>query len=318
MLRMTLYGASEILWDSFNRWAGGEEQMKESKRILNQLKQTQLRETHLAYHLPTGTLLDQLRAATSSPYPSKSLKPSAAAPGRPRRVRRAGPKEPPAQNIILADATSSAKPSPALSTVVGTTTKSAKRKRHLAETDNLNAAMDLAAAITGAASSVRYSPTHTAPSPSLLTPSILPAATTATSTSSLTSIPVLKKQKKRMFTTMISRPAPEIKCGSCQATEVPLLMGGRFCRPCVDAGRATVDIPQPPSYASRASAAYTPMNVALLNLPSSFTRVVNPIPDPTMLVSYGPDAINVGDTTLGSNTGFTSPELPKGATDTST
>ncbi|KII94130.1 hypothetical protein PLICRDRAFT_36362 [Plicaturopsis crispa FD-325 SS-3] len=36
-------------------------------------------------------------------------------------------------------------------------------------------------------------------------------------------------------------PLPKIACCECGQTDVPLMMGGRWCRPCVDAGKATVD-----------------------------------------------------------------------------
>ncbi|KAJ7225264.1 hypothetical protein GGX14DRAFT_349087 [Mycena pura] len=34
-------------------------------------------------------------------------------------------------------------------------------------------------------------------------------------------------------------PVVEIRCMSCRQTDVPLILGGRFCRPCVDTGKAT-------------------------------------------------------------------------------
>ncbi|KAF8167672.1 hypothetical protein B0H34DRAFT_682661 [Crassisporium funariophilum] len=48
--------------------------------------------------------------------------------------------------------------------------------------------------------------------------------------------------------TASSRPptAAQIQCASCQQTDVPLILGGRFCRPCVDSGRwAPGPIPPP-------------------------------------------------------------------------
>ncbi|KAJ7246316.1 hypothetical protein B0H12DRAFT_1126667 [Mycena haematopus] len=53
----------------------------------------------------------------------------------------------------------------------------------------------------------------------------------------------------------VSRPKPgplvEIRCVSCQQTDVPLILGGRFCRPCVDSGKATtVYVPYRPPQSS--------------------------------------------------------------------
>jgi len=36
---------------------------------------------------------------------------------------------------------------------------------------------------------------------------------------------------------------PRIACFACDQTDVPLLMGGRYCRQCIDAGRAPSEIP---------------------------------------------------------------------------
>ncbi|KAF8215999.1 hypothetical protein K438DRAFT_1954682 [Mycena galopus ATCC 62051] len=50
----------------------------------------------------------------------------------------------------------------------------------------------------------------------------------------------------------VSKPGalPEIRCVSCQQTDVPLILGGRFCRPCVDSGKATtVYVPYKPPQA---------------------------------------------------------------------
>ncbi|KAI0652001.1 hypothetical protein C8Q79DRAFT_935720 [Trametes meyenii] len=41
----------------------------------------------------------------------------------------------------------------------------------------------------------------------------------------------------------VSAPPP-IACHSCGQTDVPLMMGGRYCRECINAGKAVADIPQ--------------------------------------------------------------------------
>ncbi|KAH9858040.1 hypothetical protein C2E23DRAFT_802429 [Lenzites betulinus] len=50
---------------------------------------------------------------------------------------------------------------------------------------------------------------------------------------------------KRRSQQKAKAPAPPpIACHSCGQTDVPLMMGGRFCRECINAGRATAEIPQ--------------------------------------------------------------------------
>ncbi|KAJ3732495.1 hypothetical protein DFJ43DRAFT_1074186 [Lentinula guzmanii] len=226
MLRMTLHGASESLWDTFNRWIGGEEIIKANKRTLNELKDKQPRKTYLAYRLPEGTTLAQVKVASSAPYPMKYLKPSALIP-KSKRIRKTGPKI--SQVPGSFETQSSTKP---------------RRKRSTAvTTEHINAAMDLAAAITGAGHSGNYS---------------------LTASTGSTPLPPKKRNQQRMSwkTEKISQPAgTEIRCRSCQATDVPLMLGGRFCRPCVEAGRATADIPQLPGYGPRAPPSYTPQYI---------------------------------------------------------
>ncbi|KAG2076862.1 hypothetical protein BDR04DRAFT_1227612 [Suillus decipiens] len=51
--------------------------------------------------------------------------------------------------------------------------------------------------------------------------------------------------KKRRQTQPKAMPSlPKIACFACGQTDVPLIMGGRYCRPCVEAGCAIDDIPQ--------------------------------------------------------------------------
>ncbi|KAG1783491.1 hypothetical protein EV702DRAFT_1053863 [Suillus placidus] len=57
--------------------------------------------------------------------------------------------------------------------------------------------------------------------------------------------PVPPPPKKRRQTQPKSTPSlPKIACFACGQTDVPLIMGGRYCRPCVEAGCAIDDIPQ--------------------------------------------------------------------------
>ncbi|KAH7880894.1 uncharacterized protein C8R40DRAFT_1164332 [Lentinula edodes] len=238
MLRLSLHGASESLWDSLNRWAGGEDIMNANRKTLNQLKGKQPRKTYLAYRLPEGLLLDHIKAAVSAPYPMKALKPPASL-LKSRRIRKPVTKTPQELERSSLDTQTNAKPP--------------RRKRSAAE---LNAALDLAAAITGAGSVANYSLTQSSHSSALPTPSAL----TDTSTHAAPPPPKKRKQRTTLKSEYQSQPAAtEIKCRSCQATDVPLMLGGRFCRPCVEAGRGIADIPQLPNYTRAPQAsAYTP------------------------------------------------------------
>ncbi|KAJ3772001.1 hypothetical protein FB446DRAFT_789115 [Lentinula raphanica] len=242
MLRMTLRGASESLWNTINHWIGGEDIIKANREILDGLKAKRPRKTYLAYRLPEGSVLDRVSAASSAPYPMKFLKPPASIP-RPRRSKK----------TILSNVSQASSTSYLPSSETQTTTQS-RRKRNTAElTENYNAALDLAAAITGAGqtgSSASNEPAHssTISTPKSVVLTVVPP-------------PPSKKQKPRTSrkTANDFQPAAtEIKCRSCQATNVPLMLGGRFCRTCVEAGRGTADIPQVPGHGSRASASYTP------------------------------------------------------------
>ncbi|KAJ7110003.1 hypothetical protein C8R44DRAFT_801145 [Mycena epipterygia] len=53
--------------------------------------------------------------------------------------------------------------------------------------------------------------------------------------------------KRRKLSKPKQAPPIEIRCVSCHQTDVPLILGGRFCRPCVDSGKAaTVYVPYRP------------------------------------------------------------------------
>ncbi|KAG1754848.1 uncharacterized protein EDB91DRAFT_1095847 [Suillus paluster] len=51
-------------------------------------------------------------------------------------------------------------------------------------------------------------------------------------------------KKKRQSQPKPTPSLPKIACFACGQTDVPLIMGGRYCRPCVEAGCAIDDIPQ--------------------------------------------------------------------------
>ncbi|KAF9076032.1 hypothetical protein BDP27DRAFT_1313799 [Rhodocollybia butyracea] len=265
MMTMILRDTPTAIWDVLNRWVGGEEKMTANKSWLLALQQKQSQKTYLGYRLPPGSLLDHLKTATR-PYPMKSIKPSIAL-SKPRRVRKTVQRDIHLETNVVPDpsiGSSSAEPA------TTATAKSAKRKRNAAESEDLNAAMNLAAAITGANTQYIPRPQTCSPSgPSTPSSGLAPAITSVNASSPApTFTPALNKQKQRNSTAMPSRPAAtEIKCRSCQTPDVPLMLGGRFCRPCVEAGRATADIPQLPNSASRAPTSYKPTYLPSLSMP---------------------------------------------------
>ncbi|KXN88754.1 hypothetical protein AN958_06621 [Leucoagaricus sp. SymC.cos] len=66
-----------------------------------------------------------------------------------------------------------------------------------------------------------------------------------------------KEPKRRRYQTTV-KPTPVIRCTVCFKTDVPLMKGGRFCRECVDAGKADDNIPQLPTKVSQSSYRSTP------------------------------------------------------------
>ncbi|KAF5388463.1 hypothetical protein D9757_004623 [Collybiopsis confluens] len=256
LFRMTLHDASEPVWDSLTRWAGGEEKIKENVKILNKMARKKVRARLPTPRTPVRSPFEKLS------YSMKSIKPAMTLPNKLKRTRKAAPK---AAATPDTPHFSAATPTASL--------KSAKWKQSVTETDdNLSAAMDLAAAITGAANSVHYSPPSTAPSrsppassapPRPGTPNALPLP--------FTFHPPPKKHRKKSMApaAKLRPPTAEIMCRSCQAKDVPLMLGGRFCRACIDAGRGNADIPQIPSHASHAPVARQPSYHAPANFTSS-------------------------------------------------
>ncbi|KAK0505617.1 hypothetical protein EDD18DRAFT_1097142, partial [Armillaria luteobubalina] len=73
------------VWDVVSRWVGGEEKMKESRVILDQLMKNRPPRSYLGLQLSPGSLLTQLQNVNTSPYAMKSLKPGQSSGSRPRR-----------------------------------------------------------------------------------------------------------------------------------------------------------------------------------------------------------------------------------------
>ncbi|TFK36940.1 hypothetical protein BDQ12DRAFT_686125 [Crucibulum laeve] len=65
--------------------------------------------------------------------------------------------------------------------------------------------------------------------------------TASTTTSAEPALPASKRRRTGTSKT----PTVPIHCISCKQTDVPLILGGRFCRPCVDSGKADASMAPP-------------------------------------------------------------------------
>ncbi|KAK0466459.1 uncharacterized protein EV420DRAFT_831383, partial [Desarmillaria tabescens] len=196
------------VWDMVSRWVGGEEKMKENRIILEQLIKNRPHRSYLAHQLSPGSLLTQLQNANTSPYAMKLLKPGQTSGSRTRRK--------PAQRKPSASAVTPPVNPPAVSPMQGI------------HPNPLLSALSTAPSVTAPSS---------ASVPVPVVPTTLPASAPAPA-------PQPKPPKRPRVTT--PRPVaqlPQIRCMSCGQTDVPLILGGRFCRPCVDGGKANLEIP---------------------------------------------------------------------------
>ncbi|CAK5264526.1 unnamed protein product [Mycena citricolor] len=98
-----------------------------------------------------------------------------------------------------------------------------------------------------------------APAPSVLSfniPPTAPASTVPQRRPSETPLPEAKRS--HLSKPGSSQPPVTIRCLSCLQTDVPLILGGRFCRPCVDSGRAVnVYGSEPASYQQQQAVSVT-------------------------------------------------------------
>ncbi|KAL1718468.1 hypothetical protein EV715DRAFT_291298 [Schizophyllum commune] len=67
--------------------------------------------------------------------------------------------------------------------------------------------------------------------------------------------PAKRQRRDDAARSSLSQTSP-VRCFSCQRTDVPLIMAGRFCRQCVESGRAVNDIPPEPKYIYSTPATY--------------------------------------------------------------
>ncbi|GLB35924.1 hypothetical protein LshimejAT787_0302120 [Lyophyllum shimeji] len=72
--------------------------------------------------------------------------------------------------------------------------------------------------------------------------------------------------KRRRVSQPDRGPATQIQCVSCKNKDVPLILGGRFCRPCADAG-CGIPVSQPHRYST--------------SVPTQVPAVSQPVPRPT-------------------------------------
>ncbi|ESK91583.1 hypothetical protein Moror_2501 [Moniliophthora roreri MCA 2997] len=230
---LTTIHISKAPWtirDTVQRWAGGCVD-EETQAILDKLKTEQRHgasSVKLAHQIAEDSpLLAQLQAITAPPYTLKSIKPTGNTTTTTRkRATTRKPKATPAPPV----------PSPAVP---------------------LPPEAAVAATITPT-----IIPTPPPPTTDVAA-SASPMANVATSTSSLPTSntePLPKKQRQPRQPKARQPQTPRapiiIKCLSCGMTDVPLLMGGRFCRPCVSAGKANAEIPQVASSRGQGMSSY--------------------------------------------------------------
>ncbi|KAG7090812.1 hypothetical protein E1B28_009896 [Marasmius oreades] len=239
LVELELTNTPPPIRDSLWRWAGGEAKIEENRQILD--KQRYIRHTYLSYELPEDPdLLMQLQSATAPPNPLKSIKTSGNLYKRPSAPRKRATK--------AKEATSRTVVSPSILTPTPAPTTVASPVPPSMELDPVHStALDPPLALLE--SSVPVSPTVT---PVAVTPipvhDLNPTffAPPATLINNNNKKPRQPRQPKQLKKQKMKSPPPVIRCLSCGQTDVPLLMGGRFCRPCVEGGRANAEIPQAP------------------------------------------------------------------------
>ncbi|KAF7436546.1 hypothetical protein PC9H_003379 [Pleurotus ostreatus] len=203
---MRIKSAPAMLWDTISRWVGGEESLARNRQFLSQIKTDRV---YLAQRLSEGQLLTTLQTLSAPNFTMKPINP--AAPGAIRPKRKYTPRKPkekekdPVPTVVPP---SFLVLSPQPPPTAGTASASYLQQGS-------------------------YSTTPTSLSNTSTPPAVVPSNEPGPSAPK-------KKAAKR------NQPVhPRIACFSCDATNVPLIMGGRFCRPCVESGKANTEIPQP-------------------------------------------------------------------------
>ncbi|KAL0063385.1 hypothetical protein AAF712_009694 [Marasmius tenuissimus] len=262
LVEFQLANAPFTIHDSLRRWAGGEGRSKENQAALEKAKAAPGR-TFLSYEISDDpSLLGQLQAVTAPPYTLKSIKPTSTHPRRTATKRKQPPstKEKDPIPLIIIPPSAHAAPPPTIPTPPSTAQATSTPAVASPGPPSIPSTPSAIHTSTPAAPNTTPTPVITpttiaSTSGSALTFSIAPnsplnptmfAPSPTTFIHQNTKKPRQSRQPKQAKKSKLKSPPPVIRCLSCGQTDVPLLLGGRFCRPCVEGGRANPDIPQAP------------------------------------------------------------------------
>ncbi|KAF5323384.1 hypothetical protein D9611_005687 [Ephemerocybe angulata] len=239
-----------------NRWIGGEEKMKENRAILKALERP--KRLYLGYNLPEGNKKLKEVQAVAQPYPMRTLKqgPTAPRPSRQKKVVQP-PKSPsiaPVPPVPTSPSPTHASPSnPPLALTPLAQQQSGPLPATLApaHTQNLHEASGSTEPQnepSGATQAIREpfgSTVAPAPNPYSTMWGIPMSYQNTNAYYIPPQAPPQSPKRKREPTPKVTKrpkpsypPPPEIHCLICNAKGVPLILGGRFCRPCVESGEA--------------------------------------------------------------------------------
>ncbi|KAI0785005.1 hypothetical protein C8Q75DRAFT_777083 [Abortiporus biennis] len=238
--------------DMMTRWLGSEKSQNENKTLMKEALSRPPKRTFLQYQLPDGDLLSQIQAAVAPPAPAKSIKPTQADSTRSRRrsttsrkaahnqpTTSAKPPTPVAAEQLPPPSTPVSMPPPSTPVSIPPSTTPASLPLSTAQ-------VSLPPLATPVSLPQPTEVNPSVPAPISMPPPSLPPPPPP----SMKMVPVIPiprppspKRRKSSHRPKPSTPVP-ICCHSCGQTDVPLMMGGRYCRQCIDAGRAKNDIPQ--------------------------------------------------------------------------
>ncbi|KAG1762949.1 hypothetical protein EDD22DRAFT_969668 [Suillus occidentalis] len=200
-------GAGAPVWDSILRWIGSEDKSKENRKILESINTP--RRVYLAHRIAEGSLLAQIQNAAVPTFSTKLLRSAAESSNKPKR--KAAPRKPP-------------------QTQTQTQPQPQPQPQPLSQSQSQPQPQP-------------QSQLQPQPQPQSRTQSQpLPRETGLVQRSREPAPPPPKR--RRQTQPKSTPPLPKIACFACGQTDVPLIMGGRYCRPCVEAGCAIDDIPQ--------------------------------------------------------------------------
>ncbi|KAJ8516137.1 hypothetical protein ONZ45_g6519 [Pleurotus djamor] len=227
---MRIKSAPVTLWETLSKWMGDEETVSRNRQYLSRLQPSRV---YLAHRIREGPLLTELQTLSAPNFTMKSIDPTAPGGVKPKRkyTKRepkpkpaAVPKIAPPSFLVLTPQPQPPPVTQAGPSVVSTTSQPPS----VLPVPPLT----IPSVLASSSSTTPY------PTPPIATASSTPSTSTSTPTPGP---PPSKKQRVKPP----KQPLPRIACFSCDMTDVPLIMGGRFCRPCVESGKANPDIPQP-------------------------------------------------------------------------